>query len=435
VDTQDMLGMFVNSLAIKGNVKQEESFEQVLLGVKEKCLLAYDNQDFQYEDLVEAVDVKRDLSRNPLFDVMFMMPESEIMSGSKSIMSGTWVPMEGKVAKFDLNLMVIHTSEGYVVNLEYSTDLFKQETIKQMLDDYVSLLSEVVKNPEDRLQKLLKKEDVKKEEKDSTQAELDNHADLLARQVSDLMKALHQRDQAYWKKKAGDFPDAPQLPLLSNGSAVNNATVKRLETKISAKDWAIVRNKALDNRIAPSALLCTIYAEVLFKWSNQSNMALSLNLFSNQPFHQDGMSLMGDFVSKLLLDIDLSSHRPFWERTTEIQNRLFEALNHRFYSGVDFLRDLAEHRGQEAQAIMPIIFTSMLRGEVDSFNANIGSRGELKYGINQAPEVFLDFQVAESDGQLMMTWDYVEDLLDEDMIRAMFETYQLRLQQVIDNNL
>ena len=293
VDTQDMLGMFVNSLAIKGNVKQEESFEQVLLGVKEKCLLAYDNQDFQYEDLVEAVDVKRDLSRNPLFDVMFMMPESEIMSGSKSIMSGTWVPMEGKVAKFDLNLMVIHTSEGYVVNLEYSTDLFKQETIKQMLDDYVSLLSEVVKNPEDRLQKLLKKEDVKKEEKDSTQAELDNHADLLARQVSDLMKALHQRDQAYWKKKVGDFPDAPQLPLLSNGSAVNNATVKRLETKISAKDWAIVRNKALDNRIAPSALLCTIYAEVLFKWSNQSNMALSLNLFSNQPFHQDGMSLMG----------------------------------------------------------------------------------------------------------------------------------------------
>ncbi|MCR4373197.1 amino acid adenylation domain-containing protein, partial [Bacillus amyloliquefaciens] len=426
VDTQEMLGMFVNSLAIKGKVKQEESFEQVLLGVKEKCLRAYDNQDFQYEELVEAVDVKRDLSRNPLFDVMFMMPESEIMSGSKSIMSGTWVPMEGKVAKFDLNLMVIQTSEGYMVNLEYSTDLFKQETIKQMVDDYVLLLSEVIKHPKDRLQTLLKKEDVKKEEKDSTQAELDNRANHLAQQVSDLMQALHQRDQAYWKSKVENFPHAPQLPLLFNGNAVNNATVKRLETKISAKDWAVVRNKALDNRIAPSALLCTIYAEVLYRWSNQSNMALSLNLFSNQPFHQDGMSLMGDFVPKLLLDIDLSSHRQFWERTAEIQKRLFEALDHRFYSGVDFLRDLAEHRGQEDQAIMPIIFTSMLRDEVNSFNANIGSRGELKYGINQTPEVFLDFQVAESDGQLIMTWDYVKDLFDEDMISAMFETYQLR---------
>ncbi|MEC1108763.1 non-ribosomal peptide synthetase, partial [Bacillus velezensis] len=435
VDTQEMLGMFVNSLAIKGKVKQEESFEQVLLGVKEKCLRAYDNQDFQYEELVEAVDVKRDLSRNPLFDVMFMMPESEIMSGSKSIMSGTWVPMEGKVAKFDLNLMVIQTSEGYMVNLEYSTDLFKQETIKQMVDDYVLLLSEVIKHPKDRLQTLLKKEDVKKEEKDSTQAELDNRANHLAQQVSDLMQALHQRDQAYWKSKVENFPHAPQLPLLFNGNAVNNATVKRLETKISAKDWAVVRNKALDNRIAPSALLCTIYAEVLYRWSNQSNMALSLNLFSNQPFHQDGMSLMEDFVSKLLLDIDLSSHRQFWERTAEIQKRLFEALDHRFYSGVDFLRDLAEHRGQEDQAIMPIIFTSMLRDEVNSFNANIGSRGELKYGINQTPEVFLDFQVAESDGQLIMTWDYVKDLFDEDMISAMFETYQLRLQQVIDNKL
>ncbi|WP_424578617.1 amino acid adenylation domain-containing protein, partial [Bacillus velezensis] len=435
VDTQEMLGMFVNSLAIKGKVKQEESFEQVLLGVKEKCLRAYDNQDFQYEELVEAVDVKRDLSRNPLFDVMFMMPESEIMSGSKSIMSGTWVPMEGKVAKFDLNLMVIQTSEGYMVNLEYSTDLFKQETIKQMVDDYVLLLSEVIKHPKDRLQTLLKKEDVKKEEKDSTQAELDHRANHLAQQVSDLMQALHQRDQAYWKSKVENFPHAPQLPLLFNGNAVNNATVKRLETKISATDWAVVRNKALDNRIAPSALLCTIYAEVLYRWSNQSNMALSLNLFSNQPFHQDGMSLMGDFVSKLLLDIDLSSHRQFWERTAEIQKRLFEALDHRFYSGVDFLRDLAENRGQEDQAIMPIIFTSMLRDKVNSFNANIGSRGELKYGINQTPEVFLDFQVAESDGQLIMTWDYVKDLFDEDMISAMFETYQLRLQQVIDHNL
>ncbi|MEC3633143.1 non-ribosomal peptide synthetase, partial [Bacillus velezensis] len=395
VDTQEMLGMFVNSLAIKGKVKQEESFEQVLLGVKEKCLRAYDNQDFQYEELVEAVDVKRDLSRNPLFDVMFMMPESEIMSGSKSIMSGTWVPMEGKVAKFDLNLMVIQTSEGYMVNLEYSTDLFKQETIKQMVDDYVLLLSEVIKHPKDRLQTLLKKEDVKKEEKDSTQAELDHRANHLAQQVSDLMQALHQRAQAYWKSKVENFPHAPQLPLLFNGNAVNNATVKRLETKISATDWAVVRNKALDNRIAPSALLCTIYAEVLYRWSNQSNMALSLNLFSNQPFHQDGMSLMGDFVSKLLLDIDLSSHRQFWERTAAIQKRLFEALDHRFYSGADFLRDLAENRGQEDQAIMPIIFTSMLRDEVNSFNANIGSRGELKYGISQTPEVFLDFQVTE----------------------------------------
>ncbi|ROR25864.1 non-ribosomal peptide synthase protein (TIGR01720 family)/amino acid adenylation domain-containing protein [Mobilisporobacter senegalensis] len=434
VDTQEMLGMFVNSLAIKGKVKQEESFEQVLLGVKEKCLRAYDNQEFQYEDLVEAVDVKRDLSRNPLFDVMFMMSESEIMSGLKSIMSGTWVPMEGKVAKFDLNLMIIHTSEGYVVNLEYCTDLFKQETIKQMVDDYVSLLSEVVKHPEDSLQKLLKKEDVKKEEIDSTQAELNNRANHLAQEVSDLMQALYQRDQAYWKRKVENFPLAPQLPFLSDGKVVNNAAVKRLETKISGKDWTIVKDKALDKKIAPSVVLCTIYAEVLCKWSNQSNMALNLNLSSSQPFHQDGMRLMGDFVSKLLLDIDLSSSREFWERASKIQNGLFEALDHRFYSGVDFIHDLAENRGQEDQAVMPIIFTTMLRDEADSFNTNMGSREEFKYGISQTSQEFLALQVMDKDGELLMAWDYVEDLFDEDMISAMFETYQLRLQQVIENN-
>lgn len=65
-DTQNMLGMFVNTLAIKGNVCSDDTFEDVLLSTKEKCLQAYDNKDYQFEDLVEAVGVKRFLKKSSI---------------------------------------------------------------------------------------------------------------------------------------------------------------------------------------------------------------------------------------------------------------------------------------------------------------------------------------------------------------------------------
>ena len=76
-DTKGMLGMFVNTLVIKGEVSPDETFEHLILAVKEKCLQAYDNQEYQFEDLVEAVEKKRDLSRNPIFDFMFGLKEKK----------------------------------------------------------------------------------------------------------------------------------------------------------------------------------------------------------------------------------------------------------------------------------------------------------------------------------------------------------------------
>ena len=450
VDTEEMLGMFVNTLPIKGRVIQDESFEQLLLRVKEKCLLAYDNQEYQYEDLIEAVEVKRDMSRNPLFDVMFMMPESEILSDIKGLLSGTWVSMEGKVSKFDLNLMVIHTAEGYLVNLEYCTDLFKQETIENMVDDYVALLAEVISYPEIHLQNLSMKDVIREkilsrdtvidvaataEEKDTTKVELNTRVNHLAQEVSDLLQALHQRDQAYWKMKAEEFPLAPQLPLTCDARLIDKPTYTHLEARISREDWAVLRTKVTDKEIAPSALLCTVFAEVLSKWTNQPRMALNMTVANNQPFHQDGMRLLGDFVSNFILEINLSSQRELWGRVSELQRKLFEALDHRFYSGVEFIHDLVEFRGQDDQAIMPIQFTSILLGEVGYINTNMDRRSEFRYGNSQTPQVFLDCQVMERNGELILTWDYVKELFDENMIRSMFETYQLRLAQVINNNL
>ncbi|MGG0823585.1 amino acid adenylation domain-containing protein [Paenibacillus turicensis] len=153
-DTKGMLGMFVNTLVIKGEVCPDDTFEHLILAVKEKCLQAYDNQEYQFEDLVEAVEKKRDLSRNPIFDFMFGLKEKKKPTEMQGLLGGKSAFIKRKVAKFDLSVLIECTSEGYEIDFEYCTDLFKQETIEYMARHYVMLLEEAVMHPEKKLKDL-----------------------------------------------------------------------------------------------------------------------------------------------------------------------------------------------------------------------------------------------------------------------------------------
>ena len=153
-DTKGMLGMFVNTLVIKGEVSPDETFEHLILAVKEKCLQAYDNQEYQFEDLVEAVEKKRDLSRNPIFDFMFGLKEKKKPTEMQGLLGGKSAFIKRNVSKFDLSVLVECVSEGYEIDFEYCIDLFKQETIEYMARHYVTLLEEAVTHPEKKLKDL-----------------------------------------------------------------------------------------------------------------------------------------------------------------------------------------------------------------------------------------------------------------------------------------
>ncbi|MGE7184228.1 amino acid adenylation domain-containing protein [Peribacillus sp. NPDC006672] len=153
-DTKGMLGMFVNTLVIKGEVCPDDTFEHLILAVREKCLQAYDNQEYQFEDLVEAVEKKRDLSRNPIFDFMFGLKEKKKPTEMQGLFGGKSAFIKRNVSKFDLSVLVECMSEGYEIDFEYCTDLFKQETIEYMAKHYVTLLEEAVTHPEKKLKDL-----------------------------------------------------------------------------------------------------------------------------------------------------------------------------------------------------------------------------------------------------------------------------------------
>jgi amino acid adenylation domain-containing protein len=156
VETEGLIGFFVNQLALRSCLKGEKSFRRLLEETRDVCLGAYAHQDVPFEKLVEELHPERDLSRSPLFQAKLVLqnaPVSELeLPGLKlRVESG-----EGEVgtAKFELTLVMEQRADGIGGWLEYDTDLYEAGSIERMLTHYRVLLEGIVENPESRLKDL-----------------------------------------------------------------------------------------------------------------------------------------------------------------------------------------------------------------------------------------------------------------------------------------
>ena len=144
-DLQDIIGMFVNTLAMRNYPQQEKTFLQFLEGVKENTLKALENQNCQFENLVQKLELKRDLSRNPLFDTMFTLQNMIIPDIQLAALTIKPLRHQKNISKFDITLEAVEGSEGIFLNFEYCTKLFEKNTIKKMASHFKNIVREAVK--------------------------------------------------------------------------------------------------------------------------------------------------------------------------------------------------------------------------------------------------------------------------------------------------
>jgi amino acid adenylation domain-containing protein len=156
---EQIIGIFLNMLSLKNAPRGGLTFNDFLKQLKEKTLVAYENQNYQFENLVEKVAVHRDTSRNPLFDVTFMfqntfgtprdIPEREI----QDLKSKPYY-FENKTSKYDLTLMGNEAGEKLDCGFEYSTRLFTRETITRFIHYFKHIISSVVANPHQEISQI-----------------------------------------------------------------------------------------------------------------------------------------------------------------------------------------------------------------------------------------------------------------------------------------
>lgn len=144
-ELEGLIGYFVNTLALRTELSGNPSFDELLERVKETTRGAYDHQDIPFENIVEALQPERDLSRNPLYQICFSyqneaMPELH-MQGLKL----TSLEVESGTARFDIELQLWKADEVIRGFFEYSSDLFEKSTIDRFTEHFLTLLENIPK--------------------------------------------------------------------------------------------------------------------------------------------------------------------------------------------------------------------------------------------------------------------------------------------------
>jgi len=235
---------------------------------------------------------------------------------------------------------------------------------------------------------------------------------------------LYMRDKEYALERLSSLPLSPELPLCKNTENINKPEFKRLSYILEKRKWQNLKNRAKQNNLTPSGILIAAYAKTLGMWCKNSDFTINLTFFNRLPLHPEVNDIVGDFTSLTLLPVKNQGTRTFQIWAEEIQQQLWQELEHRYFSGVRKIRELAKLRGNIQAAIMPVIFTSFLGLELKDNEVSPFSRmGKLIYNVSQTPQVILDNQVSERDGELSVNWDVVDELFPDGLLNDMFGAY------------
>ncbi|HEV2733950.1 MAG TPA: amino acid adenylation domain-containing protein, partial [Longimicrobiaceae bacterium] len=150
-ETEGVIGMFVNTLALRTDLCGDPAFTELLGRVREGTLGAYAHQELPFERLVDELQPERTLSHSPLFQVMFVLQNTP--GGALEIPGATVTPLERELggSQFDLTLTVAEREHGWRAAVQYSTDLFDDSTIRRMLDRLGVLLAGIAASPAERI--------------------------------------------------------------------------------------------------------------------------------------------------------------------------------------------------------------------------------------------------------------------------------------------
>ena len=141
VETESLIGLFVNTVVLRTTVTESEQFVQVLRQVRDRLLDALSNQSVPFDLVVEAAQPRRSPSHNPLFQIMFATFRAAVQSRSFGDLTAVPYVIECKASRFDLTVNIIEgTGNTWWVNAEFGTELFEQARISHLLEMYVLLL-------------------------------------------------------------------------------------------------------------------------------------------------------------------------------------------------------------------------------------------------------------------------------------------------------
>ncbi len=149
-----VIGMFINTLALRQNIEGAMNFNDFLSIVRENCINSFAHQKYPFDELVKNVELVRDNSRRPIFDVLFVYESGGNPKLNFNNINTEYYVLENKTAKFDITLEVTPDQDKYNIRLEYVTKLFSKRFIQTFLNCYKNIINAVLQEPNIQISKI-----------------------------------------------------------------------------------------------------------------------------------------------------------------------------------------------------------------------------------------------------------------------------------------
>ncbi|PFV21809.1 non-ribosomal peptide synthetase, partial [Bacillus thuringiensis] len=140
---EKIAGVFINNLAIRTKPEGKKGVMAFLTEMKQSLLDAYENQEFPYEELVEELNVKRDLSRNPLYDVMLVLHNTDLKEIELPEVQIRQHEIKSQRTKLDITLNIEEVGDKLICEVEYKSRLYNRNSIEQMMKNYIKILKQI----------------------------------------------------------------------------------------------------------------------------------------------------------------------------------------------------------------------------------------------------------------------------------------------------
>ena len=264
-------------------------------------------------------------------------------------------------------------------------------------------------------------------------------ADLVEARADDSALAQRRRlDEDYWRSRR--LPDGPALPWTRGFGEIRAHRFARHTERLPAEAWEKLQAQSRRHGLSATGLLLAAFGFTLQRWGAVDAFSLNTTLFDRDDIafgSQDAGTahVVGDFTSTVLVAVDAVDQRTwsgFAGYAASVNRTFWEAMEHRTVAGVS-VRDVADRQVDPATGLPlpthPVVFTSGLGLADESYSSWLGTE---VYGVSQTPQVLLDHIVRTANGELVIDWDHVVDVLPSGYLTGMAAAHTRLLLQLAD---
>lgn len=240
--------------------------------------------------------------------------------------------------------------------------------------------------------------------------------------------AQYRQAYRYWMDRLADLPGRPDLPLAVDPAKVPRPLFVHRAGIMERALWDKFKETAGQCACTPTSAILAAFTTVLARWSRTRHFTINIMYLNRLPLLRQVNEILGNMSTTVLFETDVDAVADFAAYARSVQEQLWTDFEHSSVHGVEVIRQLNRQAGGAAAASLPIVFASTLSlGKNQAVQNDNPWIHRIVHTSLQTPQVWMDMQVHEANGELLFNFDVVEELFPPNMVADLFEAFSALL--------